>query len=670
MKKIILFIAGLTLASGAWSQINTDRIIAVGQNALYFEDYVLAIQYFNQVIKAKPYMPEPYFLRAIAKIQLEDFSGAEADCTDALDLNPFIPGAYYARGYARIKLNNLSGAEEDLNKSMEYNPDNPDLLRMRIWVFDLQKKYDQALTDLDLLIKKTKDNNLSMDKGQIYMEKGDTIKALENFNMAILADSTKSAGWSARATIKLQMHDNQGALYDFNKAIALKSNYAGDYINRGLLNLWNKNYRGAFADYDRAIELDDKSVVAHFNRGLLRTEVGDLNNAITDFDQVLSFDPNNYDAIYQRALLNTETGALKDASKDFTTIIERYPEFSPAYWGRAKVRQLQHDAKGAYLDQTAAMDIEKKHPKKPKQKEDVETEAKMAENKKSTESKASIFNDILARGGNTSTDNSGKSKLRGAIQNVAIEITNEPNFVLSYYSKENELKRLSYFFSALDDYNRQNKLSAKLKITNDEIALTSDMIQLHFGTIENLNARIKKNPSDADAYFLRGINYATVQDYTSAIEDFSHAVAIRPNFTMAYFCRANTQYKLLDYRINNPENKEDKSKTDILSPDKLFKHDFELIAKDYKKVIELWPDFAFAKFNLGNLYCQEKDFQSAIETFTDAIKNQSDFAEAYFNRGLAYLFINEAKKGNADLSKAGELGIYQSYNIMKRLNEN
>ena len=37
-------------------KINTDRVMTIARNALYFEDYVLSIQYFNQVINAKPYL--------------------------------------------------------------------------------------------------------------------------------------------------------------------------------------------------------------------------------------------------------------------------------------------------------------------------------------------------------------------------------------------------------------------------------------------------------------------------------------------------------------------------------------------------------------------------------------------------------------------------------------
>ena len=45
----------------------------IGRNALYFEDYILSMQYFNQVIKVKPYMAEPYFYRGVAKKKIVPF---------------------------------------------------------------------------------------------------------------------------------------------------------------------------------------------------------------------------------------------------------------------------------------------------------------------------------------------------------------------------------------------------------------------------------------------------------------------------------------------------------------------------------------------------------------------------------------------------------------------
>ena len=104
MKKALFIIVLSIFSLSGYAQWNTDRILTIGRNALYFEDYVLSIQYFNQVIKIKPYLAEPYMYRAMAKIQLGDDKGAELDANEAIERNPFMPQAYYIRGFARRRL--------------------------------------------------------------------------------------------------------------------------------------------------------------------------------------------------------------------------------------------------------------------------------------------------------------------------------------------------------------------------------------------------------------------------------------------------------------------------------------------------------------------------------------------------------------------------------------
>jgi tetratricopeptide (TPR) repeat protein len=64
-----------------------------------------------------------------------------------------------------------------------------------------------------------------------------------------------------------------------------------------------------------------------------------------------------------------------------------------------------------------------------------------------------------------------------------------------------------------------------------------------------------------------------------------------------------------------------------------------------------------------------KDYRNALASYTKTISLDKDFAEAYFNRGLTYIYLGENDKGLSDLSKAGELGIYVAYNVMKRFGE-
>ena len=65
------------------AQYNIDRLLTSGQMALHYEDYVLSIQYFNQIISLKPHLYLPWHLRGVAKYYLDDYVGAESDATEA-----------------------------------------------------------------------------------------------------------------------------------------------------------------------------------------------------------------------------------------------------------------------------------------------------------------------------------------------------------------------------------------------------------------------------------------------------------------------------------------------------------------------------------------------------------------------------------------------------------
>ena len=50
----------------------------------------------------------------------------------------------------------------------------------------------------------------------------------------------------------------------------------------------------------------------------------------------------------------------------------------------------------------------------------------------------------------------------------------------------------------------------------------------------------------------------------------------------------------------------------------------------------------------------------------EAIVIDQHLAEAFFNRGIARLKSNRTQEGIADLSKAGELGLYKAYSVIKQ----
>ena len=681
MKKLIFIILCLLSQVSAKAQWNTDRILTIGQNAMYFEDYVLSIQYFNQVIKIKPYLAEPYLYRAIAKLQLGDYQSADQDCTEALERNPFMPQAYYARGFARRSMEYYTEAIADFTKAIEFSPNSLYLLMNRMDTRDRNKDYKGALKDLETYERLSpKTISIYYEKGRLQLSMKDTIGATKSFDKYLEMDSTSSLGWSARAFLKMQKKDEEGALSDYNQAIKRNSTYVGDYINRGILNVEKKKYKQALIDYNSAIKQDSKNDLAYYNRALLRANLGDNNNALTDLSTVIRLDSTNNEARLTKAELEIKLKDYRNAIIDYKKIIEKYPYFIPAYSGIAEAEDKLGNVKSAFKYRQMASNIEKnKDYINRKTKENIVAKNKMAANtqKSSSGNKTGLFNRFAAQNiEDAETESKYTEATRGAVQDKYTDVVNERSFVLTYYAKADETRQTNVYHSVLDQYNKEKKLSLTLKITNNEIPLTAELINNHFDAINSISTQLTKENANPDIYFSRAIEFALVQDFNSSIEDLNKAITLRPNFMLAYFFRASIKNKLVEFLKNSPD-KSGSSSNDLLdtgladknkkiSAEKQSMFDVEMIMRDYEKVNEISPDFSFAYFNKANILCTQKDFKTAISNYSKSIQIDPDFAEAYFNRGLTYLFVGEDAKGLADLSKAGELGIYKAYNLIQR----
>lgn len=663
--KVYRYIVVLALLSlfiiPAKAQFNTDRITAIGRNALYFEDYILSIQYFNQVIRLKPYLAEPYFYRAIAKIQLEDYQGALRDCNAAIERNPFSPGCYYARGYIYRQLNQWEDAEKDYTEALHFSPENRTYMLLRADTRAQMKQYDAALEDIEhMLRREPQAASVWTEKGQVCIYKKDTLSALAAFEKAAQYDKANPAVWSALGVTNLMSGHEEDAYVQLTQAINLGSKWAGDYINRGLLHYRRHNYRGALSDYDQAVKLAPREADTYYNRGVMRQEVGDYNRALEDFNTAIELDPERTEMRYQRGLVEMQLKQWKAVEEDMKALIDRYPYFLPAYYMAAQAKSKQGNETAAYRYRDKARQLEERKDQiQAQQAAQPNTDLLIAEAQPQKKDHRKEFSASTAQNQTEIPDEEQKydSQTRGTVQKRYQDVINEPHVVLSYYSKDLSLRRTNYYHPIVDQLNKSNVLPSALRFTPQEITLTADMVDFHFTEITRLSKQIDVAPS-VILYFARAIEFAIVQDYTSAIDDCTRALQLATTdtdlSTIITFSRANWRYRLLEYQRA------------IGEKDATANMDFEIMLRDYDQVIRRQPDFVFALYNKANILCAQRDFKSAIDYYTRAIAQDIDFAEAYFNRGLTYIYIGENEKGLADLSKAGELGIYQAYNLITR----
>lgn len=672
-KKIIL--ALLLFPSFLSAQINTERVITIARNALYFEDYVLSIQYFNQVINAKPYLYEPYFFRALAKINLDDYQGAEADCDAAIQRNPFVIGAYQIRGLARIKQNKFDGAIKDYKKAIEHEPENVTLWHNLTLCHIQREDYKEAEDDLGKLIAiAPKYTQAYLMRGEVALKQKDTIRALQDFDLAIKMDKYNPDAWSSRAIVKLQQKKYAAAESDLDNATHLSSKNAGNYINRALARFHQNNLRGAMEDYDIALDIEPNNFIGHYNRGLLRAQVGDDNRAIEDFDFVIQMEPKNMMAIFNRGLLKAQTGDLRGAIKDYTTVINEYPNFLAGYYNRAEARRRMGDRNGAERDEfkVLKMQLDKQNGLTASNKNAKKDSSDANENDQKTRKKSDKNMDNYGKiviADDSETEKQYKSDYRGKVQDRNVEIQMEPMYLLTYYEKPSEVKRTIHYHKYIDDLNRTNVLPKRLYITNAESPLTEDQVTFHFTLIDTHTSEIVQNPKDARRRFSRSLDFYLVQDFTNSIEDLTQAILLDDTFFPAYFMRALVRCKQLEYQ----KSKDDLSNTVVAvavgQKPAVSALDYDMVKSDLDHVIALEPDFVYAYYNRANVLAMLKDYRAAIADYDKAIELNKDFAEAYFNRGLTQIFLGNNKKGIADLSKAGELGIVSAYNIIKRFTE-
>ena len=238
-RKIVFIISALLCSLASIAQYNIDRLLIIGRNALYFEDYVLSIQYFNQAITAKPYLYEPWFYRAVAKYNLDDFTGAEADCSQAISINPFITNIYELRGLARIQQEKYTEAITDYDRALKYDPENQSLWHNRTLCRIQNKDYDHALNDLDTILTRWKQyaRGYAM-QAEVYIHKKDTTKAMESLNKSVDIDPYESGTWQALASINLSRKKWKEAEKQLDKAIHLR-----DFILMGELVAYDALHR-------------------------------------------------------------------------------------------------------------------------------------------------------------------------------------------------------------------------------------------------------------------------------------------------------------------------------------------------------------------------------------------------------------------------------------------
>ncbi|MDB9446377.1 tetratricopeptide repeat protein [Anabaena sp. CS-542/02] len=149
------------------------------------------------------------------------------------------------------------------------------------------------------------------------------------------------------------------------------------------------------------------------------------------------------------------------------------------------------------------------------------------------------------------------------------------------------------------------------------------------GYLESLTVSpVDETVQNAQFYFNRGFDRSDLGDKQGAIDDYTQAIHIDPNFALAYFNRGVDRSNLGDKQG---------------------------AIDDYTQAIHIDPNYANAYNNRGNARSNLGDKQGAIDDYTQAIQIDPNYANAYFNRGLARSKLGDNQGAIDDFETAANI---------------
>ena len=154
----------------------------------------------------------------------------------------------------------------------------------------------------------------------------------------------------------------------------------------------------------------------------------------------------------------------------------------------------------------------------------------------------------------------------------------------------------------------------KFRAIHEAYEVLTDQVQRQrydrTGTTEYEGTR----PHTAHDFYLRGIQQTLARRYKAALIDFNRAVEMQPDLAEAYLRRAQVRY--------------------ILEDDAGVLADCQVLLQFPQTLSQTYYYLGLARYRLGYT-------ESAIAAFSDAIAQEPDDPQAYFQRGVAHADIQE-----------------------------
>ena len=482
---------------------------------------------------------------------------------------------------------------------------------------------------------------------------------MNDYNKAIKIDRFEPEGYIRRGRLLAEQGDYEAAIKDMDKAIELDTTNTLAYFNRAILHSEQNHLNEAMADLNTVLRHEPGNALTLYNRSLISAQVGDFAAALSDMDRVININPNNVLAYFNRAGFFLEMERWDDALADYNKAIELYPDFAKAYMNRA------------YAELQLGMNRASR--------EDYKTgRRKVAEYRAKNASGAAEFADTTKKYSSLLTLDAEFAKHDfddEMLQHRDVDINLKPLYKFVLASGRDDTNY------ALEHRYENPLLDRFYAILPLPVTITEDAAKVQGPSQETLDGILYGGPAEgAPREFLLALAELDQKQYNAAQTHYDRAIAAENGGdrydayykAFYYMNRAVLRAEMIDFIASIESNvqtltMDDKGNTRARVREQVTSHyDYSEALADMEQAAAIQPAMPYIQFNLGNLYCLSQQLVNAIDSYGKAISLYPYMGEAYFNRGLVLIYLKDKEKGCIDLSRAGELGIGDAYNVISR----
>lgn len=479
-----------------------------------------------------------------------------------------------------LRQQRAASAEKEFLKAIEFGIKKTDLSIGLAKAYLLQRKYDLVLDTLVSENVNDADKDMShLISGRAYQGMGDLDKALELYLKAENISNKNDAISVAIAQVYFYKKENEKAEKKVDQALVLNPNNIKGLILKGDLVLSAKGAEEALVYFEHALEIEpDNLAVMIKNAGVLFDLKRD-DESLVFLDRIFEVAPRHPFANYLSAVIHVRKGQSKKAMEFLETAGPALDSFVPALMLRGVINYSQGNFAQAVYGLSKLIDIAPK----------------------SIVARRYLGAALLRQGEHEEAIKILMPTLEdGKAGSVIFALLGSAHMKLGKYEEGTD-----FFARAVEANPEEGRLKTQLALSK----LASGDSE---SAIENLEEILEKDPNSKQASVFLTLISLRQQEFAKALENADRIIEQSKENPIGYNLKGTAYVGL-----GNPVE----------------------ARKNFKKALDLNPDYHSANINLAQLAIKEKDEEAAALIYKKILKSNKDHVSAIL--GLAKISRNK-----------------------------